>query len=245
MRTLFGVIAGFAMASSALGAVIDFEDRAAGVGFGCLDIGCSVEFTTPQGFTVRSVTEADGINAVIFDDGPTGNYFVTSGNPFSGVEIEISSTNGKPFSVSSLDVLFFDEFVSRDNRTGQLTFEGLDREGAVVAVEELFPSELRDEAIWLTVAFDDAWASIYTFRVLPQVTIAPQFVIRRELAIDNFAATIVPIPAAAWLFASAVGFISVFRRTLVRKKTGNALQLSKSDVGAFGDAPSLRLRHRP
>ncbi len=113
-----------------------------------------------------------------------------------GVGWTVTASNGNAFSLESVDMGFFANF----GIGGEATIGGVLSGGGTV-------SRLVTDNSWHTEsAFGAEWSD------LASVGIYISSGVPQSLTIDNFSASIVPIPAAVWLFGSGLGLLGWMRR---------------------------------
>ncbi|MCP3908415.1 MAG: VPLPA-CTERM sorting domain-containing protein [Gammaproteobacteria bacterium] len=113
-----------------------------------------------------------------------------------GVGWMVTASNGNAFSLESVDLGFFANF----GLGGQAAISGALSGGGTV-------SRLVTDSSWHTEsAFGAQWSD------LTSVGIYITSGVPQTLTIDNFSASIVPIPAAVWLFGSALAGLGWLRR---------------------------------
>jgi len=113
-----------------------------------------------------------------------------------GVGWTVSASNGNALSLESVDLGFFADF----GFGGEATISGTLSGGGTV-------SRLITDNSWHTEsAFGAQWSD------LSSVGIFISSGVPQSLTIDNFSASVVPVPAAVWLFGSGLGLLGWFRR---------------------------------
>jgi len=113
-----------------------------------------------------------------------------------GVGWSIIASDGSAFSLESVDLAFLTLFGS----DGEATISGTLSGGGTV-------SRLVTDRTWHTEsAFGAQWSD------LSSVGIYISSAVPQSMVIDNFSATVVPIPAAVWLFGSALAGLGWMRR---------------------------------
>jgi hypothetical protein len=130
------------------------------------------------------ITDGDGNTAIEHRSHPCECY---------GIEWDVWGSEGENFNLESMD-LAFDAGLAPE-----LVIEGVyDGSGSVFRT-------ITDTA-WHTETFGHEWENLDIVRIYI-TSVEPQ-----RIAIDNFSATIVPIPAAVWLFGSALAGLGWMRR---------------------------------
>lgn len=185
------------IAGTAGAATITFDDMPHGQYYG------SDVLSTPQGYDFGEYFAPREIRS---RTGGSGNeLFVQGGYPARMVHSE-----GLVFSLSQMDVLFFDpadEEYSWGYHSLDVTITGLDASGQVIAEKVL----LHEDGLgWRTVVFDSGWSNISTLEFGFSMY---GFEIAFG-AYDNIvvSAVPVPVPAAAWLLGSALLGLGWMRR---------------------------------
>jgi hypothetical protein len=111
-----------------------------------------------------------------------------------GVGWLITASNGNAFSLESVDLAFFSQFGPEAAISGVVNGGG---SVSRIITNNTWHTESSFGAEWS----DLASVGIYISSGVPQ-----------SLTIDNFSASIVPIPAAVWLFGSALAGLGWLRR---------------------------------
>jgi hypothetical protein len=66
---------------------------------------------------------------------------------------------------------------------------------------------------WTNVVFDSDWSAVHSVQIGHQTTVSQiSYGVVHNPSIDNFVATVVPVPAAVWLFGSALAGLGWMRR---------------------------------
>jgi hypothetical protein len=159
------------------------------------------------GYVFSTQEDSDGLNGLaIQDDGPTGNFLQLYTFPeLWGPTLEITHSSGQAFELVSLDIGTIPDWLVSD-----ASIRGYDSIGNEIAAAELFDYT----SGWVSYVFDDDWNAVH--RVVlerPVVNCSfcpiPQYA---DLFLDNLTVNVVPIPAAVWLFGSALAGLGWFRR---------------------------------
>jgi hypothetical protein len=189
-------------------AVVTFEDvtPTPSCGFGepvpCLD-----SIATAQGFVFSHTGRDDFAEIYVASGGPDGNYITTNFPPETGASIKIEHNSGTAFALHSIDVWVPGE--SQAYYIDYVDVSGYDEEDNL-AVSMSFTSL---PGGWVNLEFDDSWSSVHSVIVgdhgfstggFGSFYLPPQ--------LDNFSASVVPIPAAVWLFGSALAGLGWLRR---------------------------------
>jgi hypothetical protein len=215
MRLLVILAGLLAFAAAPQAAVVTFDDmpvtEAPDCGTGGL---CPHSISTPQGF-IFSLTTYDPMyqSISVTDGGPTGNYTWAGAAYDAEVDIEITHQTGAAFDLHSLDTLLYNVDESVDfHSISDLNIFGYDSNGNEIA--SLFVAPPRDDSpsAWTNLSFDDNWNSVHRVVLNSQRNSSQWGTFYHYPKIDNFAATAVPIPAAAWLFGSALAGLGWMRR---------------------------------
>ena len=215
MRALFAVLLlAISGAVQAAPVTIDFEDVAV-TGESSLQL--------PQGFNVTSgffqllrTTELIGCDAgTPPPDNSEALCVVTITDDPVYAEFEQIDSNAV-FSLSSADIFVREQFpggAGFPNVSDAVLIQGWD--AADNLISELSVSRLAVGVGWQSVAFDSSWTGISRLRITAQ-DVDCACPTKSELYIDNIVVDVVPIPAAVWLFASALGLIGWLRRSSPR-----------------------------
>ena len=185
---------------TAQAATVTFEDITPTGACGLAPVPCQDSITTTEGFVFSHTGSSGDYQTVhVISDGPDGNFLETSFPPESGASLRIEHESNQAFDVQSLDTRAWDNSVY---------VSGYDQDDNLIVSEEF----VFESSSWVTVEFDDAWNSVYSIE-LSEYFYCSFGCAWVPNAIDNFSATVVPIPAAVWLFGSGlIGLIGVARR---------------------------------
>ena len=189
-------------------AVVTFEDVTPTSHCGFAPVPCRASITTAEGFVFSHTGNGDpnGYQEVrVTTNGPDGNYLTTDFHPEYGTDLRISHASGQAFDLHSLDTLIPSSPPAYD--FDYVNVSGYDQ-GNNLVVSELFSSL---SGGWVTIGFDDSWDSVHEV-VIDGYYFCTFSCASLRNAVDNFSATLVPIPAAAWLFASALAGLGWLRR---------------------------------
>jgi len=182
-------------------ATITFDDVPTGIDFGGLD--------TPQGYTFYNFPglTTSALHFVEQRAAPNDNYldYVVSG-------ITMRSSDNSPFSLQALDVLFIDTNApnfggggSGDASSNDVLIRATDSFGNLIAE---IASPYADGFGWRTLTFGSEWTGI-TELELGWSASEPE---GWYGGYDNIVVTgVVPVPAAAWLFGSALAGLGWMR----------------------------------
>jgi hypothetical protein len=162
---------------------IDFEDQTSG---GARDVVESGGFTFTSG-------NSGGI--IIFSPGLISGDYSLSWCPVCGLFMEAPS--GTEFSLSSFDTYALAE---PTEPVGPFTLTGHRSDGSTVVFS--FAHTMSTQ----TVNLGGDWTGLI------RVEFTPQYHSVFGNAIDNISVNVVPIPAAVWLFGSALGLLGWMRR---------------------------------
>jgi hypothetical protein len=238
MRNLaFAVAISFSLLSTvSLAAVVTFEELTIeSVQETCGSGACPQVHVTPQGFVFSSGNESNGApdysGQIIAGGGPTGKYLWSGGADLMINSIIVTHESGSAFSMQSMDTLVQNWFVNADAYydyptgeafiyTSSIDVAGYDELGNEIASMTIVPPGGVDPgsidvrtADWTNVVFDNDWGAVHSVQIGHQHTVSQiSYGTVYNPSIDNFVATVVPIPAAAWLFGSAVAGLGWFRR---------------------------------
>ena len=219
------------ISSTVQAAVIDFENATAVEA--CDYTGCGYNTViTPEGFVFDTAgTEGLWLSESVISStasyaGIDGNYLTTSsiyqpggnlGGP-AGIDVAFRHESGQAFDLNSMDVYLFDDDVSELQGAHVITpleIIGYDNVGTVVASRTITPSGVSDADEWVNVVFGDDWNSVHSVYIQHQALVINIFGGSYEPLnprIDNVSANVVPIPAAVWLFGSALAGLGWMRR---------------------------------
>ena len=154
------------------------------------------EFSALSGQNVGSVSSGGFTfvgehSLLVLDEDPSDGTFVWAVNaPGSTTTMTISRDDGAAFDLHSLDLQGFG---------GDFTILGYNALNELVAMAEPFPAD------WSTIGFNGAWNNISTLVIEDSVfSFGALMPTTAGIRLDNFSATAVPLPAAVWLFGSAL-----------------------------------------
>jgi hypothetical protein len=203
MRSLLFV--GFIFLSASLQAAsvtIDFDDIALG------DYGGSL--ATPQGYQVQG----QGFGPFgVADNGSGDHSLQISGSHDFGPLLRITNNSGELFSIQQMDVFFHDP---DDCNADPNCYGTSSQRNVLIQAEDEFGYLIADMTVlhsnvlgWRTVTFDSAWVGIATVKVTGSMVTSST---TERGGYDNIVVTAVPIPAAVWLFGSALAGLGWLRR---------------------------------
>jgi hypothetical protein len=145
-------------------------------------------------------TSTNGTTLWVDDDLPwiepwtTGNFLHAFTWPGAGSSLDITREDGRAFDLHSFDIL---------NQGAPFSITGYDALDQQVASLGYYPGN--------TAVFNDDWNNVSRINIEDGVHSGfgdTYF----GIPIDNFSATVVPIPAAVWLFGSALAGLGWLRR---------------------------------
>jgi hypothetical protein len=187
-------------------ATVTFEDITPTGPCGIAPLPCMDSITTAEGFVFSHTGGSDGYETVyVAADGPDGNYLKTNFDPQYGASLRITHESGQAFDLHSVDTVI---------PTGPPGWEfdfvdvsGYDEANNLVVFEH-FTSLTTG---WNTVVFDESWDSVHSVEIF-EYYFCTFDCASIPNSIDNFSANVVPIPAAVWLFGSALAGLGWLRR---------------------------------
>jgi hypothetical protein len=179
---------------------------------------------SPQGFIFTTDIPSDPYKFAVVMPGTfqhgIGSNFLWAGSgwtSFSSSDVIITHESGNPFDVHSMDT-FLTSWDESDNTPGDfvsatsLEIKGYDNLGNVIASLSIEPPRDASPSAWVNLVFDNSWSAIHTLEITEQQTHSQWGVEAIPVSLDNFSATVVPIPAAVWLFGSALAGLGWMRR---------------------------------
>ena len=184
--------------------LIDFDDLSAGsnvpvpyqgyVFGGFTDNGSEPDWTYP------AVVEGLG-DGLALSCTPTTNFWAETNCAFS-----MEHNGGQLFTLNSVDTAFVN--VGDESGSGSVYVIGYSESGERVAVDSFdFDNTISFQE--QSFAFDSSWTNLasveFVFDTVSSFNLQIGFV-------DNISVTAVPIPAAAWLFASGLALLGWFKR---------------------------------
>jgi hypothetical protein len=193
---------------------------------------CLQSIATPQGFVFSDAPGDPYLQTIAVTDGnivslgevhePDGQYLRASAAYDAPLNVEITHQSGRAFSLASMDVFFYDIYKEYEitpsgpvfQSTTPIEFMGFNDLGQQIAQYSLEPSDIDGTSIssWTNVGFGDEWSNVHKVTVSEQVLCSNWGCSNRYALIDNFTATVVPIPAAVWLFGSALAGLGWLKR---------------------------------
>jgi len=181
---------------------ISFDDIAAG--------GYSWPLDTPQGYQLGG----QYFGTVSIQDAGSGDNFLQVRGTYDGTPLlTLTNSGGLLFSMQQMDVLFEDPDLCNLSPDCIGTAYSLD---VFIQAEDALGNVIADMTVlhseglgWRTVTFDSAWTDIATVKV--SGSLQTSFTTESG-GYDNIVVTAVPVPAAAWLFGSALAGLGWFRR---------------------------------
>ena len=188
-------------------AIVTFEDVTATspCGYGA-PVPCLNSIVTPQGFVFEDTTGPGLGEIYVQSGGPTGNFITTAAFPEDAPNIRVTHQSGQAFDLHSLDVDRFAQSLG-----GPATAPGIrgyDESNNLIASLEVATSV---DGGWTTVSFDGNWNAVHSVVVTTMYFCNGFGCANRFPEMDNFNATVVPIPAAVWLFISGLGSLFLVR----------------------------------
>lgn len=178
---------------------------------------------SPQGFVFEATKPQDPFSVLaVQSGGPTGNYLLAgyAYPPGGSVDLIITHESGSAFNLESMDAVLEDVLYQEWNagvfsNISPLQFFGYDDLGNQVASLTIEAPGLGSSSTWIPVIFDGSWNGIHKVVVEHQQADSNWGGDSKAIRIDNFSATVVPIPASVWLFGSALTGLGWLRRNQV------------------------------
>ncbi|MGI9291504.1 MAG: VPLPA-CTERM sorting domain-containing protein [Gammaproteobacteria bacterium] len=190
--------------AAANAATVTFENMPLNDSCGFNPIPCLQSITTPEGF-VFSHTNTDGFGyeeVRVVSSSNDGNYLTTFFDPsYGGTDLRITHEYGSAFDLQSLDTTY-------SSQAGYVSIRGYDEFDNQVAYEYL--TSLSSN--WVNLSFDDSWNAVHSVVIEGGYFCAFSNCVGIPNGVDNFTASVVPIPAAAWLFGSALAGLGFIKR---------------------------------
>jgi len=161
----------------------------------------------PEGMTIAVDSPSVFADGLLINSG----YLTLYGANYSSNRVagDFSVTDGRPFNLLSLDILpndpgtLFSCRLNFGDLCEQITVIGFDDQGAEIA-SQVFAA---GERAWESLVFGPAWQGIYSFKLISQAGFESA-----EIGVDNVSISVVPVPAAVWLFGSALAGMGWLRR---------------------------------
>jgi hypothetical protein len=192
-------------AANVQAAVVTFEDvtPTQSCGFGGL-VPCLDSIDTAQGFVFSHTGQDEFAEIYVAAGGPDGNYITTNFPPETSASIRIEHNSGAAFALGSIYV-----WVPSSYDIDYVDVWGYD-EGSNLVTSMSFTSL---PSGWVNLEFDDSWSSVHGVVVGSHGFTTGGFgYYYLPPRLDNFSASVVPIPAAVWLFGSALAGLGWLRR---------------------------------
>ncbi len=198
------VVATILLCSTAQAATITFQDMPVA--------DYDISFTTPQGYTFSRSLPFGPFGVQVLSGGE--KYLHANGvasTPF----VTLTQSAGQAFSLHQMDLFFFDDQFFGGSSGG--TSYGTD---VLIRAKDQFGNLITEVSVdhtlglgWRTVTFDSSWANITTLEMSGSVLY--ESIPSAGGAYDNIVVSTVPVPAAVWLFSSALAGLGWLR---LRKK---------------------------
>ncbi|MDP6437043.1 MAG: VPLPA-CTERM sorting domain-containing protein [Gammaproteobacteria bacterium] len=179
--------------------------------------------TVPEGFDIVTnqftIGLPDNIFCSLFNSPAvlsphnSSNYLCSLGDVLGRTELDFTRTDGTAFDLLEMDVYLLDTLLG-GGCSGQpcygdvVTISGWN--GSDVLVAQTLVSFTAEGAGWTTVQFGAEWADISTLTYSAQTEEGNEALSWAYL--DNVKVNVVPIPAAVWLFGSALAGLGCCRR---------------------------------
>ena len=191
MRTF--VLAGLLLTSClANAALVTFEELAEDTSF--VPSVTSQGFVFSGSFTMLVLSETDSEGNFVWSMSPPGSCCQT---------LEITRQDGLAFDLESMDLYGF----GGPTWGGEYTVEGFDEFDQLVANSAFLFSD------WDQATFDGAWNDISKVVITESTHYCGACMPTTSgIRLDNLMATAVPVPAAVWLFGSALAGLGWLRR---------------------------------
>jgi hypothetical protein len=188
-------------------AVVTFEEVTPTLpcGYGA-PVPCLNSINTPQGFVFADTTGPGVGEIYVTSNGPTGNSITTATFIENNAAIRISHESGQAFDLHSMDVGRYGE--SQQIYTSGVSVYGYDEANNLIA--SIYVEA--ESGGWVNLGFNDSWNFVHSVVLDSQYQSNAFGFGYLPPRLDNFSASVVPIPAAVWLFGSALAGLGWLRR---------------------------------
>jgi hypothetical protein len=124
--------------------------------------------------------------------------------------LEVTHSSGNLFNLKSLDMFITEHnFNPAEVFYSEYHLQAFDSNNQLLAEMEIAGGAISE---WQSLIFDDTWSGIHTLVIDPSSVTTGFGAFTGAMNFDNFAANVVPIPAAIWLFGSALAGLAGLRR---------------------------------
>jgi hypothetical protein len=193
---VFLVLAATGSAQAALVTFNDFPDTP-------VDTFPNELVATPQGF---DFVQTGGDSAHIYTSEGTLRINAQALNP----ALVVTHSSGNLFNLKSLDMFITEhDFNPAEVFYSEYHLQAFDTNNQLLAELEIAGGAISE---WQSLIFDDSWNGIQTLVIDPSSITTGFGAFTGAMNFDNFAANVVPIPAAVWLFGSALAGLGWMRR---------------------------------